>query len=145
MRFILRFLFLLLPFSAHAQTPTQQQFAAIDTCALESGAVITDCRIGYITVGTLNATRSNAILFPTWYGGKASDILRYIGVDSLIDPQKYFVIVVDSFGNGVSSSPSNSASQSGKAFPAVSLKDMVRLHKQFINTQFSITRLLRVV
>ena len=146
MRYLLLSLLLLLPISAHAQTQMHtQQFAALESCQLENGAVITDCRIGYITVGTLNATRSNAILFPTWHGGRASDILKYIGSDSLVDPQKYFVILVDSFGNGVSSSPSNSASQSGKAFPAVSLKDMVRLQKQFIQAQFNITKLHAVV
>jgi len=114
-------------------------------CQLESGAKIQDCRIAYTTVGTLNQDRSNAILFPTFYGGKASDLMKYLAPDLLVDTSKYFVIVVDSFGNGVSSSPSNSASQSGAAFPTITIRDMVRMQKRLLTEHFKLNRLHAVI
>lgn len=133
-----------------AQTPAAApapavQFAALGDCALESGAAISDCRIGYITLGTLNAARDNAILFPTWYGGGSVHALPYIGPGLMVDTTKFFVIVVDSFGNGVSSSPSNSASQPGAKFPAVSIGDMVRMQKRLLDETFKLTRLHTVM
>lgn len=44
----------------------------------------------------------------------------------MVDPAKYFVIVVDALGDGVSSSPSNSKTQPRMAFPAFTTHDMVR-------------------
>ena len=122
-----------------------QQYANLGECKLESGKVINDCRIGYRTLGKLDSERSNAILFPTWYGGKSSDIVKYVGADKLVDPSRHFVIVVDSFGNGVSSSPSNSVAQSGAAFPAVSIRDMVRMQKRMLDEHFKLPKLHAVM
>jgi homoserine O-acetyltransferase/O-succinyltransferase len=108
--------------TAFAQAPVTNTIN-MGVCKLESGAEIQDCKIAYTTVGALNQDRSNAILFPTWYGGKSGDILKYLAPGLLVDPSQFFVIVVDSFGNGVSSSPSNSVTQAGVAFPAVTLRD----------------------
>src|ERR1017187_7111949 len=42
------------------------QFAELGDFKLDNGEAIRDCRIGYRTLGTLNADKSNIILFPTW-------------------------------------------------------------------------------
>ncbi len=128
-----------------APTLPPQQFADLGECVLESGAVIADCKIGFVTLGKLNATRSNAILFPTFYGGVTAPIVAYLGPGKLVDTDKYFVIVVDSFGNGVSSSPSNSPKQPGAAFPAVSIRDMVRQQKRMLSQHFKLDRLHAVM
>jgi len=49
-----------------------------------------------------------------------------IGADKMVDPARYFVIVVDALGDGISSSPSNSKTQPRMAFPAFTTRDMVR-------------------
>lgn len=103
----------------------QQQFADLGTCKLVSGQQIDQCRLGYRTWGTLNAARSNAVLFPTWFSGVSANLADAIKPDSLVDPTKYFVIAVDALGDGVSSSPSNSTTQHGTAFPAFTIQDMV--------------------
>jgi len=131
--------------NAQPATDPAQQFANLGECTLASGKVINDCRIGYLTLGTLNRERSNAILFPTWYGGTSRNILQYLGPGKLVDTDKFFVIVVDSFGNGVSSSPSNSSKQSGAAFPAVSIRDMVHLQKRLLNEHLKLSSLHAVV
>jgi homoserine O-acetyltransferase/O-succinyltransferase len=122
------------------ETPVapESRVISLGTCALESGAAIEDCKLAVTTIGTLSATRDNAIVFPTWYGGKAEQLLKYIGPDKLVDTTRFFVILIDSPGNGVSSSPSNSVTQASSKFPAVSIRDMVRMQKRLINEQFKL-------
>jgi homoserine O-acetyltransferase len=100
-------------------------FAELGTCKLVNGQQIEQCRLGYRTWGTLNADRSNTILWPTWFSGNSSDIGTFVGAKNMIDPAKWFLIVVDSLGDGVSSSPSNSVTQHGPEFPAFTTRDMV--------------------
>ena len=74
---------------------------------LQSGVILPDACIVYKTYGTLNAEKSNVIVNPTWYAGTHTDNERTIGEGKALDPQKYFIIVPNMFGNGLSSSPSN--------------------------------------
>lgn len=122
--FVLSFLVLLAPLTAPAQQG-QQQFADLGACKLSSGQQIDHCRLGYRTWGALNADRSNAVLFPTWFSGVSANLADAIQPSGLVDPTKYFVIAVDALGDGVSSSPSNSATQHGPDFPAFTVQDMV--------------------
>jgi homoserine O-acetyltransferase len=114
----------LAPLTSTAQQG-QQQFADLGSCKLVSGRQIDHCRLGYRTWGTLNADRSNAVLFPTWFSGTSANLNDAVGATGLVDPAKYFVILVDAIGDGVSTSPSNSTAQHGPAFPAFTIQDMV--------------------
>ncbi len=111
---------------------------------LQNGKVIEACKIGYRTFGKLNATKSNAILFPTFYGGTSASLMGYIGQDQMLDTMKYFVIIVDAFGDGVSSSPSNSASQPGKLFPEFSIKDMVDAQHKMLTEKMGLQHLYAI-
>jgi len=125
----LLFLFAIVAASpATAQQPApdgRQQFADLGTCNLVNGQQISSCRLGYRTWGKLNADHSNAVIFPSYFSGTSSSLADFAGADEIVDPSKYFVIAVDAFGDGVSSSPSNSASQPGPLFPAFTIHDMV--------------------
>lgn len=103
-----------------------QHFADLGACKLVSGQSIAACRLGYRTWGALNAARSNAILFPTWFSGSSHDIAGYVGPDKMLDPGKYFIVAIDALGDGISCSPSNSTAQPGPLFPAFTTEDMVR-------------------
>src|SRR5258707_14892820 len=73
--------------SANAQTPPAegaQQFADHGDLKLQSGGVIQDFRLGYRTLGKLNAQKSNAILWPTWLGGKSQDLLQFLGPGKVV-------------------------------------------------------------
>ena len=102
-----------------------QQFANLGKCRLDNGAVVEDCRIGYRTFGAPNDARDNAILIPTWFTGTSEDHEYMVG-PGFLDPDRYYIVIVDALANGVSSSPSNSPSQPNEAFPEVSIRDMVR-------------------
>jgi homoserine O-acetyltransferase len=129
---VLLFLLVATPGSgiAHAQVQTQsvdgaQQFAELGEFKLQSGSVIHDFRLGYRTLGKLNAEKSNAVLWPTWLGGTSQELLQFIGPGKVVDSSKYFVVLVDAIGNGVSTSPSNSKTQPLMKFPQFTIRDMV--------------------
>ncbi len=125
-------LFFILVLSAHNFAQSIQEYAKIGDFKLESGTVIKDCTIGYRTFGKLNETKSNAILFPTWFGGNSSGLVWLIGPNKMADSTKYFVIAVDALGDGVSSSPSNSKLQPGETFPQFNIRDMVNSQFEFV-------------
>ncbi len=107
----------------------EQRFAELGQCRLESGLTIEGCRVGYRTLGKLNAAQDNAVLIPTWLNGNSADLLPFFGDGSspqhLVDTSRFFGIAIDALGDGVSSSPSNSKTQHGPAFPAFTMRDMV--------------------
>ncbi|HEY2040714.1 MAG TPA: alpha/beta fold hydrolase [Edaphobacter sp.] len=107
-----------------------QKIAELGTCKLASGQVILDCRVGYRTFGTLNEERTNVVIVPTWLNGRSEDLLPLFGetpgAQRLVDTSKFFGIAFDAFGDGVSSSPSNSERQAGVLFPQFTTEDMVR-------------------
>ena len=134
--------------AARAQTiPAEcaQQIAALGNLKIHGGGVIHDFRIGYRTMGTLNADRSNAILWPTWLGARSEDLLPLIGTGNMADSAKYFVILVDSIGNGASSSPSNSASQPLMKFPEFSIRDMVESEHRLATEVLHLSHLRAVI
>ena len=88
-----------------------QRVASLGDLKLASGEVIRDCRIGYRTYGRLDERKSNAVLFPTWFGGTTAQLADNFGPGRMVDTGTYYVIAVDAIGNGVSISPSNSKSQ----------------------------------
>jgi homoserine O-acetyltransferase len=132
---------------AHAQQIPQIHYADLGMCKLESGAAIENCRLGYRTFGTLDAAKDNAILFPMWFTGRSGDVGALIapGPGHFIDTDKYFVIVADPFGNGISSSPSNSTTQHGTAFPVFTIRDMVRAEERLVADTLHLKHLRAVV
>ena len=106
-RFVIYVCCLLLPVGV--AVGQELQFASLGEFRLESGEVLRDCRIGYRTFGKLNASKSNAVLFPTWASGTSEQLKSNVGSGRLVDDATYYVIAVDALGNGVSSSPSNTS------------------------------------
>ena len=129
---------LLVSASANAAEPPPLQIGAIGDLTLESGAVLRDAKLGYRTEGTLNAERSNAILFPTWFTGTTARLYA-AGAVATIDTSRFFLITVDAFGNGVSSSPSNNDS-----FTEVTIRDMVRAEYALVTEVLDLDHLYAV-
>jgi len=133
---------------AHAQSASAegaQQFAELGDLKLQGGGVIHNFRIGYRALGNLNAERSNAILWPTWLGGRSEDLLPFVGAGNVVDTGKYFVILVDSIGNGASSSPSTSKLQPLMKFPEFSIHDMVESEHRLATEVLHLSRLHAVI
>jgi homoserine O-acetyltransferase/O-succinyltransferase len=122
-----------------------QQFADLSEMKLRSGAVIQDFRLGYRTFGKLNSGKSNAVLWPTWLGGKTEDLLKFVGPANVVDTNSYFVILVDAIGNGVSTSPSNSQKQPLGKFPQFTIRDMIESEHRLATEVFHLTHLHAVM
>ncbi len=112
---------------------------------LQRGITLPDAVIAYKTYGQLAPDKSNAILYPTSYGAQHSDIDWLIKPGSILDPTKYFIIIPNQLGNGLSTSPSNLALPfaRGRA-PAFTHWDNVHAQKRLLEEQFGITHLALV-
>lgn len=110
---------------------------------LEHGGKLRDLKLAYRTLGTLSPNKDNAVLFPSWYSG-TSQILEqaYVGAGRALDPDKYFIILVNQIGNGLSTSPSNAAQPfAGARFPRISISDDVRAQHRLVTEHFGIGQL----
>ncbi|VAX23957.1 Homoserine O-acetyltransferase [hydrothermal vent metagenome] len=131
--------------SSIISSQSKQLFAEIGNLNLESGEVLYDCTIGYRTFGKMNEGKTNIVLFPTWFGGTAAQLIDLIGPGKLIDDTKYYVIAVDALGNGISSSPSNSELQGGVDFPEITIEDMVNSQYILLTKELDIHHLFAVI
>jgi homoserine O-acetyltransferase/O-succinyltransferase len=127
------------PNSARAVVPTvvtaagdgDLRMADLKTCKLDSGATIEECRIGYRTFGKLDKAKSNVILFPTWFTGDTQTLVDIVP-SKIVDTNRFFLVLVDSLGNGVSSSPSSSRTQPRLKFPKFTIHDMVESQRRLL-------------
>ena len=90
-----------------APADPNRRILALKDFRLESGAVLPVAHVAYATFGALNAAKDNAVLVPSYYGADYHGYDFLIGPGKALDPAKYFVVATEMFGNGVSSSPSN--------------------------------------
>jgi homoserine O-acetyltransferase/O-succinyltransferase len=127
--------------STVALAQSHQQSASLGDFRLASGKTIPNCRIGYRTFGALNADRSNAVLFPTWFTGRTEDLEGQIGPGKLVDSSRLYVIAVDALGDGVSSSPSTGP----MPFPEITIRDMIESQHLLLTRNLAIPHLRAVV
>jgi homoserine O-acetyltransferase/O-succinyltransferase len=123
----------------------QLQYASLGNFRLENGQVLQNLRIGYRTLGKLNAQMSNVVVMPTAFMGKTSGMLGDVGPGKLVDSSKYYVILIDALGNGVSSSPSNSKAQPRMQFPEFNMRDMVNSQHELLTRVFKLSHVHAVV
>jgi len=110
---------------------------------LQKGGMLPVARLAYKTLGTLSPNRDNAVLVPTWYTGTHNDIETFmVGEGRALDPRKYFIVMTDLLGNGLSSSPSNTPSPNERGrFPKVTIHDNVRLQQLLLSQKLGIARI----
>ncbi|SDR13507.1 alpha/beta fold hydrolase [Thermostaphylospora chromogena] len=109
---------------------------------LQHGATLRGAKLAYQTYGTLAADRGNAVVYPTWYSGRHWDNEWLIGPGMALDPERYFIIVPNMLGNGLSSSPSNTPPPYDRArFPRVTVYDNVAAQHRLVTERFGIERL----
>jgi len=130
-----------------AHTPSQppHQLFSEGDLKLESGEVIKDFSISYVTHGTLNAKKSNAILVVTAISGNHHRVDFMIGPGKALDPDKYFIIATDAVSNGLTTSPSNSTAQPRMSFPKFTIRDMVESQYRLLKEKFGIDHVVAVV
>jgi len=130
---------------AHNPGDPPHQQHCMGELKLEGGQAIRDFCISYVTHGTLNAAKSNAILMVTAISGNHHRIDYLIGPGRALDPSKYFIIATDAIGNGLTTSPSSSKSQPMVQFPRFNIRDMVASQQRLVSEKFGIQKLVTVI
>jgi homoserine O-acetyltransferase/O-succinyltransferase len=109
---------------------------------LQSGATIRNSKLAFKTFGTMTANKDNVIVYPTWYSGQHYDNEWLIGAGMALDPARYFIVIPNMLGNGLSSSPSNTPPPYDRArFPNVTAYDNVRLQHRLMTEKFGVTKI----
>jgi homoserine O-acetyltransferase/O-succinyltransferase len=112
----------------------------------ESGVTLPKARLVYGTYGTLNAQKNNAVLLPSHYMANYHGYEWLIGTGKALDPAELFLISTELFGNGSSSSPSNTPEPlHGPRFPVTSIRDNVEAVHRLLTEEFKITHLRAVI
>ncbi|AND94479.1 MULTISPECIES: alpha/beta fold hydrolase [Bradyrhizobium] len=107
---------------------------------LQSGAIFPSMTLAYKTYGTLSPAKDNVILYPTSFSAQHYDTEWLIGSGGVLDPERYFIIIPNLFGNGLSSSPSNTAGP----FPEPTYHDAIAVQHRLLTGRFGISKLALV-
>ena len=122
---------------------TQADYRIYDAgdVVLQSGRTFPAMKIAYKTFGILNADRSNVIVYPTSFAAQHYDTQWLVRAGGALDPAKYFVVIPNLFGNGLSASPSNTPwPLVGDRYPNVTYHDAVRVQQRLLAEVFGISK-----
>jgi homoserine O-acetyltransferase len=117
--------------------PTSSGRFELGDLQVESSGVLSDAVLSWKTHGTLSPARDNVVLYPTSYSAQHPDVEWLIRPDAVLDPNRWFIIIPDMFGNGLSSSPSNTVDWPD----LVTAADNVRAQRQMLADEWGIERL----
>jgi homoserine O-acetyltransferase/O-succinyltransferase len=125
--------------------PIQHEFI-IQNFKTDSGVVLPEARIVYGTYGQLNANGDNAVLLPSHYMAEMHGYGFLIGPGKALDPKKLFLITSELFGNGRSSSPSNTPEPlHGPRFPVTTVRDNVEAVHRLLTERLHVRHLRAVI
>jgi pimeloyl-ACP methyl ester carboxylesterase len=123
------------------------QIFNIGDLVLEGGGTLRQCQLAYATFGTLNNLKDNAVLVTTWFAGTNKIMEQaYIGPCRALNPEKYFIIVINQIGGGLSTSPHNTPYPLGMGnFPSVTVGGDVAAQERLLRQHFGVEKLALVV
>ena len=134
------------PHAQSAPHAAEHHEFVIDNFRTESGVTLPKARIVYGTYGHLNAARDNVVLLPSHYMANHHGYEWLIGADRALDPAKLFLVATELFGNGFSSSPSNTPEPfHGPRFPVMTIRDNVEAVRRLLAEDLQITHLRAVI
>ena len=119
---------------------------ALGDFTLESGVVLPDAKLSYVTHGQLNAAKDNVILLPSFYAGDHHGYDFLIGEDLALNPEDYFIVATDMFQNGLSSSPSNTPPPfNGPNFPEIAIRDNIEAVYRLLTEEYELESINAVI
>jgi homoserine O-acetyltransferase len=112
----------------------------------ESGAVLPAAHVIYGTYGHLNAAHDNAVLLPSHYMATHRGYEWLMGPGTALDTTRMFLVCTELFGNGHSSSPSNTPEPfHGPRFPVMTIRDNVAAVHRLLVGELKITHLRAII
>jgi homoserine O-acetyltransferase len=128
-----------------AETAEPHEFV-ISNFKTESGVTLPQARVIYGTYGVLNAARDNVVLLPSHYMANHHGYEWLIGSNRALDPSRLFLVATELFGNGHSSSPSNTPEPyHGPRFPVMTIRDNVEAVHRLLTEQLKVTHVRAIV
>ena len=123
-------------------TATSVDTIEVRDFVLQSGMTLPSAELVVSTHGAPSAAVDNVVVFPTRFGGTHRENEYLIGEGMTLDPRRYFIIVPNLLGNGVSSSPSNTRRPfDGGHFPATTIFDNVMLQRRVLSERYGVERI----
>jgi homoserine O-acetyltransferase len=127
------------------QEPVEHTFV-LHSFRTESGVVLPEAKIFYGTYGKLDAAKDNAVLLPSHYMADMHGYGWLVGPGKALDPTRQFLIATELFGNGRSSSPSNTPEPfHGPRFPVTTIRDNVQAVHRLLTSELGIQHLQAVI
>jgi homoserine O-acetyltransferase/O-succinyltransferase len=134
---------------AQPVAPLERHKFVIRDFHTESGVTFPEARVVYPTLGTLNAAGDNAVLLPSHYMANFNGynwLVRGGAPDRALEPARDFLILTELFGNGRSSSPSNTPEPfHGPRFPVMTIRDNVEAVHWLVTQELHVRHLRAVV
>jgi len=112
---------------------------------LESGARVERCGVSWVEHGIEDPGGERTILGCTAIGATHHRLDFLIGPGRALDTTRFRIVVVDALGNGLSTSPSNSATQAGPGFPRFTIGDMVAAQHRLLVERLGLRRVHAVI
>jgi homoserine O-acetyltransferase/O-succinyltransferase len=127
------------------EKPVRHEFV-IRNFKTESGVTLPEARVVYGTYGHLNAAHDNVILLPSHYMAKLDGYEWLMGPGKALDTEKLFLVTSELFGNGSSSSPSNTPEPfHGPRFPVMTIRDNVEAVHRLLTEDLHVTHLKAII
>jgi homoserine O-acetyltransferase len=127
--------------------PSPVQTCELGDLKLESGEIIPNFRMTYITFGSLNEAKSNGILSLHGLQGNRNNQSYWVGPGKAFDPRRYFIIQPDTLG--VASTDPNATTSPTRSglnmkFPRFNVRDMVNAEYRMLTECLGIRKLVGV-
>lgn len=123
-----------------AHVAGDERVHTLPTFEFEAGGRLDNLKLGYVTHGTLNAARDNAILLAPGTANTRHSADGYIGPGNAFDPTRDFIIAIEAIGSGTSSQPADGLRG---GFPRYNIRDLVRAQRELV-AHLGITQLKAV-
>ncbi len=135
------------PAAKGAHTP-EHQIANLGGFQFESGEVVSDFKISYVTHGKLNENKDNVILAMQHFAGDHHDVDFLLGPGKALDTDKYFIVATDMIGNSivrqdVTTGPTNSGLK--MKFPRYTIHDSAKVEYKLLKEHLGFDHILAAI
>ena len=126
--------------------PSERHEYIISNFKTESGVILPQAHIVYGTYGHLNAAKDNVVLLPSHYMADFHGYEWLSGPGHALDTSQLFLVATELFGNGHSSSPSNTPEPfHGPRFPVMTIRDNVEVVHRLLTEELKITHVRAII
>ena len=113
---------------------------------LQGGATLRGAKLAYKTYGSLSQNGDNVVVMPTFFTGSHNRNEGFFGPGRALDPNRHFIVSINLFGGGLSSSPSNTdGAHGGGYFPAVTFHDNIAAQHKLLTERLGVKEIVLVL